>query len=429
MKSLLIKNGRIVDPSQNLDQISDLYIESGIIKKLGKNLSITSDELIDARGLIVSPGFIDMHVHLREPGFEQKETILTGMRAAAKGGFTSICCMPNTHPPMDEPGTVGFVLSKAKEGKLVHVYPIGAATMKREGKVMTEIGHLKKAGVVAISDDGEPIYDAYMMRRCMEYSKMFGIIVIDHCEDKNLSQEGVMNESFSSTLLGLKGVPNISEDVLVIRDILISQYTGIPVHLAHISSKGAVELVRWGKAKGVQVSAETAPHYFSLSDEDIKEYRTEFKMNPPLRSKEDVLAVREGLKDGTIDAIATDHAPHQAVEKEVEFDMAPFGIIGLETSVPVGLTFLVKEGILTLSQWIEKMAVNPAKILNLPGGSLSVGRPGDVTILDLEKEVSIQDNYFESKSRNCPYMGKKLKGAPVHTIVEGRLVMKDGKVL
>jgi dihydroorotase len=429
MKSLLIKNGRIVDPSQNYDQTSDLYIENGLIKKIGKNLSISSDDLIDARGLIVCPGFIDMHVHLREPGYEQKETILTGMRAAAKGGFTSICCMPNTNPTMDEPGTVGFVLAQAKEGKMVHVYPIGAATLKREGKVMTEIGHLKKAGVVAISDDGEPIYDAYMMRRCMEYAKMFGIIVIDHCEDKNLSQEGVMNEGFISTVHGLKGVPSISEDVLVIRDILLSQYTGIPVHLAHISSKGAIELVRWGKSQGVQVSAETAPHYFSLCDEDIKEYRTEFKMNPPLRGREDVQAVREGLKDGTIDAIATDHAPHQAVEKEVEFDMAPFGIIGLETSVMVGLTFLVKEGVLTLSQWIEKMSVNPAKILNLPGGSLATGRPGDVTILDLEKEVDVQDNYFESKSRNCPYMGKKFKGVPVYTIVEGRIIMKDGQVL
>jgi len=429
MKSLLIKNGRIIDPSQNYDQTADLYIENGIIKKSGKNLSISSDEWIDARGLIVCPGFIDMHVHLREPGFEQKETILSGMRAAAKGGFTAICCMPNTNPTMDEPGTVGFVLAKAKEGKMVHVYPIGAATIKREGKVMTEIGHLKKAGVVAISDDGEPIYDAYMMRRCMEYAKMFGIIVIDHCEDKNLSQEGVMTEGFVSTMLGLKGVPSVSEDVLVIRDILLSQYTGIPVHLAHISSKGAVELVRWGKSQGIQVSAETAPHYFSLCDEDITEYRTEFKMNPPLRGRDDVQAIRQGLKDGTIDAIATDHAPHQAVEKEVEFDMAPFGIIGLETSVPVGLSFLVKEGVLTLSQWIEKMSVNPAKILNLPGGSLAAGRPGDITILDLEREVSVQDNYFESKSRNCPYMGRKFSGGPVYTIVEGRIVMKDGQVL
>jgi dihydroorotase len=428
MKPLLIKNGHVVDPSQKLDHALDILIEDGVVKKLAKNISADSSEILDAKGLVVAPGFIDIHVHLREPGFEQKETILTGMRAAAKGGFTGVCCMPNTQPPIDEPGTVGFVLARAKEGNLIRVYPIGAATIGREGKVMTEIGHLKKAGVVAISDDGEPIYDAYMMRRVMEYAKMFDLVVIDHCEDKNLSQEGVMNEGFAATLAGLKGVPSVSEEVMVIRDILLSQYTGSPVHLAHISTKGSVELIRWAKAKGISVTAETAPHYFSIADEDIVQYRTEFKMNPPLRTKGDVLSIREGLKDGTLDVIASDHAPHQAVEKEVEFDVAPFGIIGLETSVSLGLHFLVHSGVLSLSQWIEKMSIKPAQILNLPGGTLSVGSFADITILDLDAETDVDEKNFESKSKNSPFKDWKLKGKAVYTIVDGRVIMKQGKI-
>ncbi|MBI1871236.1 MAG: dihydroorotase [Chlamydiae bacterium] len=427
--SLLIQKGRIVDPSQNIDEVLDLLIENGKIQKIAKNISAGEVEIFDARGKIVAPGFIDLHVHFREPGFEHKETILTGMRSAAMGGFTAVCCMPNTEPAMDEPGTVGFVLLKAKEGNLIRVYPIGAATRGREGKVMTEIGHLKKAGVIAISDDGEPIYDAYMMRRVMEYAHMFGLKVIDHCEDKNLSQQGVMNEGYMSTLLGLTGIPSVAEEVMVMRDILMSQYTQIPVHLAHLSTRGSVDLVRWAKAKGLPVTAETAPHYFSLSDEEMTSYRTEFKMNPPLRTREDVKAIQEGLKDGTLDAIATDHAPHQEVEKEVEFDMAPFGIIGLETSVGLGLNHLVHPGILTLSKWIDKMSCRPAQILNLPGGNLRVGENGDVTILDLGKEWSVGEIPFESKSKNSPFREIKLKGKAVGTIVGGRVVMRDGEVI
>ena len=427
MSQLLIKNGRVIDPSQKIDEPLDILIQDGRIAQLGKNLE-GAGEVLDAAGRVVAPGFIDMHVHFREPGFEHKETILTGMRSAAKGGFTAVCCMPNTNPAMDEPGTVGFVLSKAREGNLIRVYPIGAATMRREGKVMTEIGHLKRSGVVAISDDGEPIYDAYMMRRVMEYAAMFDLIVIDHCEDKNLSQEGVMNEGARSTVLGLKGIPSISEDVLVIRDCLLSQYTGHPVHLAHISTRGAVDLIRWAKQQGIQVSAETSPHYFSLSDEDVKDYRTEFKMNPPLRTCEDVLAIREGLKDGTLDAIATDHAPHQGVEKEVEFDAAPCGIIGLETSVSVGLEYLVHQKVLSLTQWIEKMSCSPARILKLEGGTLMRGSVGDVTILDLNREIVVDPSCFESKSQNSPFVGMKLRGCAVSAIVGGRVVMKDGVV-
>lgn len=427
MSSLLIKNGRIVDPAQKMDEVLDLLIVDGVITKLEKSISLKIENTFDAKNCIVAPGFIDMHVHLREPGFEAKETILTGMRAAAKGGFTAVCCMPNTSPPLDEPGTVGFVLSRAKEGNLIRVYPVGAATKNREGKIMTEIGHLKQAGVVAVSDDGEPIYDAYMMRRVMEYAHMFNLIVIDHCEDKNLSQEGVMNEGYASTMLGLKGIPAVSEEVMVARDILLSQSTKIPVHLAHISTKGSVELIRWGKSKGIQVTAETAPHYFSMCDEDIVEYRTEFKMNPPLRSKADVQAIQEGLRDGTIDCIATDHAPHQDVEKEVEFDAAPFGIIGLETSVSLGLEFLVHRKVLSLAQWIEKMSTQPARILNLPGGTLKAGNPGDVTILNLEQQVTLGEK-FESKSRNSPFTGLKLKGSACATVVGGQLVMKNGDV-
>ncbi|MBI1883385.1 MAG: dihydroorotase [Chlamydiae bacterium] len=428
MSTLLIKNGRVIDPSQKIDEVLDLLIEKGVIQKIAKNIQADSLPTLDAKGLVVAPGFIDIHVHLREPGFEHKETILTGMKSAAKGGFTAVCCMPNTQPAIDEPGTVGFVLAKAREGNLIRVYPIGAATMAREGKVMTEIGQLKKAGVVAISDDGAPIADAYMMRRVMEYANMFGLKVIDHCEDKALSQEGVMNEGYASTSCGLKGIPSISEEVMVARDILISQYTGAPLHLAHVSTAGSVELIRWAKKSGISVTAETAPHYFVISDEEITPYRTEFKMNPPLGTRKDVEAIREGLKDGAIDVIATDHAPHQEVEKEVEFDVAPFGILGLETSVGLGLHHLVHAGVLTLSQWIEKMSVKPAQILNLPGGKLSVGSIGDVTILDLEKEWKVGEELFESKSKNSPFYGRELKGKAVATVVAGRVVMRDGKI-
>ncbi len=428
MSSLLIQNGRVVDPSQNLDTVCDILIENGVISKIGNKISDKADKIFDAKNKVVAPGFIDIHVHFREPGFEGKETILTGMRSAAKGGFTGVCCMPNTNPALDEPGTIGFVLSKAKEGNLIRVYPIGAATKNREGKVMTEIGHLKKAGIVAISDDGEPIYDAYMMRRVMEYAHMFNLIVIDHCEDKLLSQEGVMNEGYASTLFGLKGIPASSENVMVARNIMLSQSTGIPVHLAHISTKESVELIRWGKSKGIAVTAETAPHYFALADEDMIQYHTEFKMNPPLRSRDDVEAIRQGLKDGTIDCIATDHAPHQEIEKEVEFDIAPFGIIGLETSVSLGLEFLVSKGILSLSEWIKKMSMNPARILNLPGGNLKVGSVGDVTILNLEGASTVGEKPFESKSKNSPFKGWKLKGIPTATIVGGHVVMENGEI-
>lgn len=429
MNTFLIKNGRVIDPSQGIDGVLDILIEDGKISRLGKDIEQSGAEILDAHGLIVAPGFIDMHVHLREPGFEHKETIYTGMRAAAKGGFTSICCMPNTNPALDEPGTVGFVLAKAKEGDLVRVYPIGAATVGREGKVMTEIWHLKKAGIVAVSDDGEPIYDAHMMRRVMEYAQMFGVLVIDHCEDKHLSQSGVMNEGFISTILGLKGIPAVAEEVMVIRDILISQYTGAPVHLAHISTEGSVDLIRWAKSRGIRVTAETAPHYFSLSQDDVRDYRSELKMNPPLRRREDVEAIRSGLRDGTLDAIATDHAGHQAVEKEVEFDAAPFGIIGLETSVCVGLEYLVRPGVLTLAQWIGKMSTEPARILRLKGGTLAPGSDADVTILDLKRHVTVDDAFFCSKSRNSPYLDRTFKGAAVYTIVGGRMIMKEGCIL
>ncbi len=430
-KSLLIKNGRVVNPATHTDEVCDLLILDGKIEKIGKNLKADKVATIDATGKVVAPGFIDMHVHLREPGFEYKENIESGSRAAIKGGFTSVCCMPNTKPAMDNAMVVKYVQSIASEVARARIFPIGAITLGQKGEHLSEIGSLHKAGVVAISDDGYPVKNSELMRRAMEYAKMFDLLVIDHCEDPDLAHHGhgVMNEGKTSTILGLKGIPKEAETIMIARDIQLARLTQARLHVAHLSTAESVALVRAAKKEGLAVSCEVAPHHFALTDEAVVGYNANFKMNPPLREQKDIDAILAGLKDGTIDCIATDHAPHADYEKNVELDYAPFGVIGLETSVSLGLTRLVQEKVLTLAQWIDKMSTQPAKLLNLTElGSLEPGKAGDVTILDLNQAVEVRVAQMESKSKNSPFDGWKLKGAAVAAIVAGNLLMENGEL-
>lgn len=430
-KSLLIKNGRVVNPATHTDEVCDLLILDGKIEKIGKNLKVEKVPVFDATGKVVAPGFIDMHVHLREPGFEYKENIESGSRAAIKGGFTSVCCMPNTQPAMDNAMVVKYVQSIASEVASARIFPIGAITLAQKGEHLSEIGSLHKAGVVAISDDGYPVKNSELMRRAMEYAKMFDLLVIDHCEDPDLAHHGhgVMNEGKTSTILGLKGIPKEAETIMIARDIQLARLTQARLHVAHLSTAESVALVRAAKKEGLAVSCEVAPHHFSLTDEAVVGYNANLKMNPPLREQKDIDAILAGLKDGTIDCIATDHAPHADYEKNVELDYAPFGVIGLETSVSLGLTRLVHEKVLTLAQWVDKMSTQPAKLLNLKElGSLEPGKAGDVTILDLNQAVEVSVAQMESKSKNTPFDGWKLKGAAVATIVAGNLLMENGEL-
>ncbi|MFN3966860.1 MAG: dihydroorotase [Endomicrobiia bacterium] len=421
--NILLKSGRVVDPSTKTDKVLDILISDGKIALIGKNLRYRKSEikLIDVSGKVVIPGVIDIHTHLREPGHEEEETIATGTLSAAKGGITSVFCMANTHPVIDNQTAVEFILLKAKNEGKVNVFPVGAITKGLEGKELAEIGELKKAGVIAISDDGNPVMDALVMRRALEYSKMFNIPVISHCEDKNLSGDGVMNEGYISTLLGLRGIPKESEEIMVSRDIILSRLTGGHLHIAHVSTKGSVELIRQAKKAGIKVTCETCPHYFTLTEEAVKTYDTNTKMKPPLRTKEDVDAIIQGLKDGTIDCIATDHAPHTQEEKNKEYDLAPFGIIGLETLIPLTITYLVKTKKLTLLQATEKLSLNPARIFGLKNrGTLKPGSIADVTVIDIDKEEVVKD--FVSKSKNSPFIGWKLSGFATLTIVNGKIV-------
>lgn len=419
---LLIKGGRIVDPVNSVDKVMDLLVERGKIVRLNRDIKSDGAKVIDARGMVVMPGLIDMHVHLREPGREDKETILTGSRAAAKGGFTAVCPMANTDPVVDKEGQVEFILSRGRSAGLIDILPIGAVTKGQKGEELAEIGELKRAGVVGLSDDGNPIRDSHVMRKALEYSKMFDLPIIAHCEDLDLSADGVMNEGYISTVLGLRGIPSLSEEAMVARDISLARMTGGRLHIAHVSTAGSVELIRRAKQKGDRVTCETAPHYFSLTDEALKTFDTNYKMKPPLRTAEDVKAIKEGLKDGTIDCIATDHAPHTVEEKDVEFDRASFGVIGLETSLALAITELVDKGIFTLSQLVRCMSCNPAQILGLDKGTLSPGKDADITVVDLNREWQVLSDEFESKSRNSPFIGWKLKGKVVATIHEGKVV-------
>ncbi len=423
--SILIKGGRIIDPSQGIDEKGNILIENGKIKSFPKTAKKFEKDskvkVIDAKGKVVSPGLVDIHVHLREPGFEHKETISSGCKSAAAGGFTSIVCMPNTNPVNDNASVTEYILLKARTEGIVNVYPIGAITKGEMGETLAQIGEMYEAGCVGVSDDGMPVMDSKVMRHAMEYVQAFDIPVISHAEDKNLSGTGVMNEGEVSTQLGLVGIPCASEDVMVSRDIMVAELTGARLHICHVSTAGSVRLIKAAKKRGVKVTAEVTPHHFILTDEAVNEYDTNAKMNPPLRGKKDRKAVIEGLKDGTLDAIATDHAPHSEDEKKVEFDLAPFGIVGLETALPLSLK-LVEDGVLTLSQMISKLTDSPSKILNLGKGTLEIGCAADVVIFDPEKEITIERNKFHSKSKNSPFHGWSLKGLVEHTIVDGKVV-------
>ena len=420
--NLLIKNGRVIDPSQGLDDVADLFVENGVVKEIGKGLQLPDGaEVIDASGKYVVPGLIDMHVHLRDPGLEYKEDIISGTRAAAAGGFTSICCMPNTKPVIDSKAIVHYIINKAKTEGFANVFPVGSITYGLSGERMSEMGELKEAGCVAVSDDGRPVVDNELMRRALEYARGMGILVITHAEDLSLAGEGVMNEGFTSTELGLKGIPRVAEDIATARDVMLAEYNNSPIHIAHVSTRGSVRIIRDAKARGVKVTCETAPHYFTITDDAVRGYNTNAKMNPPLRTEDDVAAIKEGLKDGTIDCIATDHAPHHLDEKDVEFNAAMNGIIGLETSLPLSLK-LVAEGLLTVNQLIEKMSVNPSKILGLARGSLKPDSVADITVIDPEAEWTVEANKLASKSKNSPFLGWSMKGAATCTILAGKVV-------
>ncbi len=423
-KSLWIKSGRVLDPANDLDQIADVLIRDGKIASIGRvKKPPVGAEIYDARDKLVVPGLIDMHVHLREPGREDEETILTGARAAAAGGFVAVACMPNTNPPIDSQETVRFIRHKAEETP-VRVYPIGAITRGRRGEQLTEVAELVAAGIVAISDDGDTVKNSAIFRRALEYASMFEIPVISHCEDPDLRGTGVMNEGFISTVLGMKGIPAIAEQVAVARDIGIAEFTGARLHIAHVSTAGTVELIRLAKSRGVQVTAEVTAHHFALTDEAVRSFDSNTKMNPPLRDEVDRQALRDGLADGTIDCVASDHAPHSQEEKDVEFDAAPFGIVGLETSLGLVLTELVGGGVLTLPQVLAKMSLNPARILGIPGGMIRRGSVADLTIIDPDLRWTVDRRAFQSKSRNTPFDGWELTGCAVATIVGGQIVYR-----
>jgi dihydroorotase len=424
MSKLVIKNGRVVDPSQDVDTICDVAIEDGIIREIARGIDSTGSEIIDASGLIVAPGFIDMHVHLREPGFEHSETIETGSRTAAAGGFTSICCMPNTQPVNDSPTVTHYILERARQKAPVNVYPIGAITKNSAGEQLASIASMKKAGIVAISDDGRPVMNARVTRRAMELARSLNLPLIQHCEDLHLSAGGDMHEGVTSTRLGLRGIPRASEDVMVARDILLAELTGARYHVAHISSKNAAQMVAYAKSKGLPVTAEATPHHFALADSDMPPYNSNYKMKPPLRDRCDVRAVTEGLVNGTIDAIATDHAPHPGDEKMQEFERCPFGILGLETAIGLSLQHLYHPGKITLPRFVSLFTMNPANILSLDRGTMRPGSIADITILGLDHEWIYDVNRSPSKSRNSPFDGHRFRGGPIATIVGGQVVWR-----
>jgi len=424
---LLIRNGRVIDPANGVDGVQDVLVQDGLIAQTGRNIERAAREgaeVLDATGKVVCPGLIDIHVHLREPGYEYKETVQTGTRAAAAGGFTAVCCMANTEPVNDTRAVTDYILAKARAEGAVRVYPIGAVTRGLGGKELAELAELAEAGCVAFSDDGKPVMNAELYRRAMEYTLPFGCPVISHAEDTTLSHGACMNEGVVSTALGLKGAPAAAEDTMVARDIQLAELTGAHVHIAHLSSAGAVRLVRDAKSRGVRVTAEATPHHLVLTDEAVRGYDPNTKMNPPLRTRQDVDALVGALADGTIDCVATDHAPHASSEKEGEYDRAAFGVIGLETAVSVLLDRLVRPGLIDLPTLIARMSSAPARLLNLPGGTLTAGAPADITIVDPDRELTIDPSAFRSRSRNTPFGGFEAVGAPVATIVGGRIMWR-----
>jgi dihydroorotase len=429
MSRLLLKGGRVVDPAQGLDGAFDVMIGEDTIEEVGPRLSARGAQVLDLKGLVVCPGFIDIHTHLREPGREDKETIATGTRAAAAGGYTAVCAMPNTEPVNDHAGITRSIVEKARAEGSVRVWPIGAITRGQKGEELAEYGDLQEAGCVAVSDDGKPVASARILRRALEYAKAFGLPVIDHCEEPTLAEKTSMNEGPVSAILGLRGVPAAAEAIVVERDVLLAELVGGRIHIAHVSAAAALDAVRRGKKRGVAVSAEVTPHHLFLNDEAVRasDYDTNTKMNPPLRSEADRQAMLAGLLDGTIDCIATDHAPHTVDDKKVEYDQAANGIVGLETAVALCLDRLVAAGHLGLPQLVSLLSTHPARVLSLPGGSLAPGSPADVTVLDLGKKRAVDPKHFESLGRNTPFAGWTLKGWPALTIVAGRVAWKDAR--
>ena len=422
---ILIQGGRVIDPSRGGDGIADVLLSHGRVEAVGRNIPAGDGvRVISAEGRVVAPGLIDLHVHLREPGQEDLETVASGAMAAAAGGFSAVCAMPNTDPVTDNQAAVGFIVSQAQRAGKARVYPIGAVSLGQKGQQLAEFGDLVGAGAVAVSDDGKPVVSSHLMRTALEYAKTFGIPVADHCEDPTLAAGGAMHEGIVSTRLGLKGVPSAAEEIMVARDIILAELTGGHVHLCHMSTRGSVELIRRAKSQGIRVTAEACPHHFSLTHERCEGYDTNAKMNPPLREAEDRDAIREGLRDGTIDVIATDHAPHHYDAKEREFDDAPNGIIGLETALGLAITELVEPGVLTLPELVRRMSTTPARIFNLPGGTLAVGAPADVVVFDPAAEWEVEPSAFFSRSRNTPFAGRRLRGRAEVTIVRGELVFE-----
>jgi dihydroorotase len=422
--NLLIKGGRVVDPSQNLDLVGDIVVDDGQIASIGGSASNSGDEVIDAAGLVVTPGFVDLHVHLREPGHEYKETIASGTAAAVAGGFTSICAMPNTHPVNDNSSATRYIIDKALQSGLARVYPIGAMTRGSAGEELAEMAEMKSAGAIAVSDDGRPVMNSQVMRHAMEYAADHGLVVVDHCQDLQLSAGGVMHEGRYSTLLGLKGMSAAAEETHIARDIMLCRQTGARVHIAHISTAGAVNLLREAKREGLPVTCEVTPHHLALTDAAVVGFDTNTKMSPPLRAEEDRAALIEAALDGSIDAIATDHAPHHMDEKMLEYDHAPFGVIGLETALGVVLGALYHNGKANLDHVLRLMSAGPARTFGLPGGTLAPGAPADITIFDPEAEWSVDPARFKSKSRNTPFAGWTLRGRVVATLVGGRKVFQ-----
>jgi dihydroorotase len=425
-RALLLKGGHLVDPSQGLDAVGDLLLVDGKVKAVGGTIAGPDGaEILDCTGQVVAPGLIDVHVHLREPGREDVETVASGAHAAAAGGFTAVCAMPNTKPVTDNQASVGFVKRQGEAAGFARVYPYGAISVGQQGEALAEFGEMVAAGAVAVSDDGKPVENSHLMRTALEYAQTFGIPVVEHCEVMALAHGGSMHEGLISARLGLKGIPDEAEEIDVIRCILLAKLTGGHIHLCHLSTKGSVDLVRWGKEQGVNVTAEVCSHHISLTHEAVEGYNTNAKMNPPLREAEDVAALTQGLKDGTIDLLVTDHAPHHYDEKEREFADAPNGIVGLETALGVNVTWLLDKGVLTLGQLVDKMSCLPAKVFHLPGGTLAKGSIADVSVFDPAKEWTVDAKRFKSKGRNTPYGGQKLHGAAFCTIVGGRIVYRS----
>jgi len=424
----LLKGGRVIDPVSGLDQVADILITAGKISEIGPDLASPDAEIVDCAGKVVCPGLIDMHVHLRDPGLEAKEDIVSGTQAAAAGGFTMVACMANTRPIVDNSILVEGLCERARREGVVKVGVIGAVTKGLEGKELAEIGDMKLAGAVAFSDDGHHVSRTQIFKSGLEYASMFGCLVITHAEDDDLVSGGYMHEGAVSAILGIPGRPSVAEDIAVVRDIMLAEYTGAPLHIAHVSSRGAVDFIRMAKARGVKITAEATPHHLTLTDEAVRGFDTATKVNPPLRSAEHVAALRAGLKDGTIDAIACDHAPHAYEEKDVEFRYAPSGFTGLETSLGVILTALYHTGDFSLTEIVEKMSSGPARILGISAGKLSVGEAADITVFDPEQEWTVNPDTFYTRGKASPFAGKQLKGRAVLTMVDGNIVMRDGQV-